>query len=82
MREKYGLLQDENLNTLSMQMNHRVYVLTALAALVVLLTLLSGLLGMNVGGIPLAEAKHGFWWVLGGLTIVSIFGGVLLKRLK
>lgn len=82
MRERCGLLQDEILNTLSMQMNRRVYVLTALAAMVVPLTLVSGLLGMNVGGIPLADAKHGFWWVLGGLAAVSIIGGIILKRLK
>lgn len=82
MRERCGILQDEILNILSMQMNHRVYVLTALAAMVVPLTLVSGLLGMNVGGIPLAEAKHGFWWVLGGLAAISVIGALVLKRLK
>lgn len=82
MRERCGILQDEILNTLSMQMNHRVYVLTALAAMVIPLTLVSGLLGMNVGGMPLADAKYGFWWVIGTLTAVSAIGGFILKRLK
>jgi zinc transporter len=26
-------------------------------------TIISGLFGMNVGGIPLAESPHGFWTV-------------------
>lgn len=82
MRERCGILQDEILNVLSMQMNQRVYVLTVLAALIVPLTLVSGLLGMNVGGIPLTEEKHGFWWILGGLFGFSILGGIILKKLK
>ena len=82
MRERCGIMQDEILNTMSMQVNQRVYVLTVLAALIVPLTLVSGLLGMNVGGIPLAESNHGFWWVLGGLTAVSALAGIILKRLK
>lgn len=82
MRERCGILQDEIINTLSMQMNQRVYVLTVLAAMVVPLTLVSGLLGMNVGGIPLAESKHGFWWVLGGLATLSGLAIIILKSKK
>ena len=82
MRERCAILQDEVFHALSMQMNQRVYVLTVLAALIVPLTLVSGLLGMNVGGMPLAENKHGFWWVLGGLTIVPLVAGLILKKLK
>lgn len=82
MRERCGILQDEIINTLSMQMNQRVYILTVLAALVVPLTLVSGLLGMNVGGIPLAESKHGFWWILGGLATLSGLAVIILKSKK
>lgn len=82
MRERCGILQDEILNVLSMQMNQRVYVLTVLAALIVPLTLVSSLMGMNVGGLPLTESKYGFWWILGGLFGFSIFGGIVLKKLK
>lgn len=82
MRERCGILQDEILNVLSMQMNQRVYVLTVLAALIVPLTLVSSLMGMNVGGVPLTESKYGFWWILGGLFGFCILGGITLKKLK
>lgn len=82
IRDRCAILQDEIFHALSMQMNQRVYVLTLLAAIIVPLTLVSGLLGMNVGGMPLAENKHGFWWVLAGLFAVSVVAGLILKRLK
>lgn len=82
MRERCAILQDEIFHTLSMQMNQRVYMLTVLAALIVPLTMVSGLLGMNVGGMPLADNKYGFWWILGGLTLFPIIAGLVLKRLK
>lgn len=82
IRERCAILQDEIVHTLSMQMNQRVYVLTLLAAIIVPLTLVSGLLGMNVGGMPLAENEYGFWWIVAGLLGVSVLGGAVLKSLK
>ena len=42
----------------------------------------AGLLGMNVGGVPLAQHPHGFWVVLGFTALVT--GGLawLLLRLQ
>jgi zinc transporter len=38
--------------------------LTLVTVLVMPINIVAGFFGMNVGGIPLAENKHGFWMVL------------------
>lgn len=43
--------------------------------------LIPGLFGMNVGGIPLAEHRHGFWvivWVV--LCFTSVLSFLALRR--
>jgi len=39
----------------------------------------TGLLGMNVGGIPGAETVWAFWAVVTGLTVVATTGLLLMK---
>ena len=46
--------------------------LTVVAAIFLPLGFVTGLLGINVGGIPLAESKAGFWAVCGGLLVLGI----------
>ena len=36
------------------------------------INLVAGLLGMNVGGIPLAEYPHGFWLVLAFVVALTL----------
>jgi len=42
----------------------------------------AGLLGMNVGGIPLAESKHGFMVVVIIVLTVTVLAGWLAFRKK
>ncbi|MEK9672685.1 MAG: zinc transporter ZntB [Rhodospirillaceae bacterium] len=46
--------------------------LTVVAAIFLPLTFVTGLMGMNVGGIPFAENKIGFWALTGGLAAVGV----------
>jgi zinc transporter len=46
-----------------------------LTAVLLPMTIVSGLFGMNVGGIPLTESPHGFWTI--SLVAVAIAGLVL-----
>ena len=48
---------------LSEQSNQLLYFLSMLTAVLLPMTIISGLFGMNVGGIPLAESPQGFWIV-------------------
>lgn len=60
IRERAVVIQEELNNHLSDQVNKRMYVLSVVAALFLPLGFLTGLLGVNVGGIPGAESPYGF----------------------
>jgi zinc transporter len=58
-----------------------VFTLTVVTALALPINIIAGLLGMNVGGIPLAESAYGFLVVV--LIVVSftlVAGGVAFRR--
>jgi zinc transporter len=60
-RDRASVTQEELLGRLSEQMDRRMYVLSIVAAIFLPLGFLTGLLGINVGGIPGAENKHAFF---------------------
>ncbi|MGD8253062.1 MAG: zinc transporter ZntB [Syntrophobacterales bacterium] len=59
-RERAAVTQEELVSRLSEQMDNRMYVLSVVAAIFLPLGFLTGLLGINVGGIPGAEYKAAF----------------------
>jgi zinc transporter len=67
---------------LSEQLNRRMYVLAVLTGVFLPLTLLTGLLGINVGGIPGSENPNAFVTVCLVLLGVVILQLVLIKFLK
>lgn len=66
-RERAIVVQEELMGRLSEQMDKRMYVLSIVAALFLPLGFLTGLLGINVGGIPGTENTHAFAYVSIGL---------------
>ncbi len=82
IRERSVIIQDELLNELTVGMNKKMYVLTVVAAIVLPLSFATGLLGINVGGMPLAESNAGFWLITGGLTALGVFEVFLFRWLK
>jgi zinc transporter len=74
LRGRASVVQDELSNQLAERANRRVYIVTIIAAIFLPLTLVSGLLGMNVGGVPLAQHSNGFWLVTGGLIAAGLIG--------
>ncbi len=59
-RERAVVLQEELLNELAQLQNTRMYVLSIVAAIFLPLTFVTGLLGMNVGGLPGVDSPLGF----------------------
>ncbi len=58
------------------QTNRSIFVLTIVTVLALPINIVTGLLGMNVGGIPMADAPYGFWIVLGiifNITFVAVW---------
>lgn len=74
-RERAAVTHEELVSRLSEQMDNRMYVLSIVAAIFLPLGFLTGLLGINVGGIPGAEYKAAFaifCMMLGALVIIQL----------
>jgi zinc transporter len=70
VRERAMVTHEELANRLSEQMNARIYLLSLVAALFLPLSFFTGLLGINVGGIPGTDNKAAFAIVVGFLVLV------------
>ncbi len=81
LHERIKLLQEEIARQINTQNNRSLFVLTVVSVLALPINILAGLFGMNVGGIPLAENRHGFWLlVLVVLAFTSLAAYGLLRR--
>ncbi|WP_154224634.1 zinc transporter ZntB [Marinicella rhabdoformis] len=82
VKERALSLQEQYLAFIGHQQNSRLYVLAIISAIFLPLTFLSGLLGMNVGGLPGVEAPYAFWAVSGACLILTVLLLVWFKRKK
>ena len=81
IRERSLVVQDELANRISHRMEKTMYVLTIVATIMLPLGLITGLLGINVGGIPGAESSWAFWAVCLGLLGIAGVEIWLFRRL-
>ncbi len=79
--ERVKLIQEE-LGALNNETTSRtLYVLTIVTVLALPINLVTGLFGMNVGGIPLSDSEHGFRVVVGSLVLLTaVLGWLALGR--
>ncbi len=82
IRERGQVIKDEIVNALSDRMNKNLYVLSLIAALFLPLGFLTGLLGINVGGMPGVDSAMAFWLVCGLCCVVFVLEYVLFRFLK
>jgi len=80
-RERSILLHEEYQGLVAQQQNSRMYVLSIVAAIFLPLTFVTGLLGMNVGGLPGVESETGFGWSV-AIMVVCAIAAALILRLK
>ncbi len=64
LQERIKLLQEEIAGRVAEANNRSLFVLTVVTVLALPINIIAGLLGMNVGGIPLADHPAGFWIVV------------------
>ena len=81
-RERAAVTQDELNNRIAESMNRTMYLLTILSAVLLPPSLLTGLLGINVGGLPGSDFQPSFWIVVGLIVVVAAVEIWLLRRLK
>src|SRR5271165_2217287 len=62
--------------------NRNIYILTIFSALLLPASLITGMWGMDVGGIPFSASPNGFWVVNGLIAVVSALVAILLFRFR
>lgn len=80
LQERIKLLQEEIAALASEANNRSLYVLTIVTVLALPINIIAGLLGMNVGGIPLADDAGGFWVIAGIVVLFTVVAGAWLIR--
>ncbi|MHA6288737.1 zinc transporter ZntB [Maricaulis sp. CAU 1757] len=82
IRERAQIVKDELANTLADRMNKNLYMLSLVAAIFLPLGFLTGLLGINVGGIPGADLTSAFWIFLALLSLITMVQLAVFRWLK
>ncbi|MEZ5714364.1 MAG: zinc transporter ZntB [Paracoccaceae bacterium] len=81
IRDRAQVVQDQILEMRSEAMNRQMLVLSVVAAVFLPLGLITGLLGINVGGIPGTDTPWAFWAVCALLVAVVGFQLWLFKKM-
>lgn len=82
--ERAKLLQEELASRLAENTGRNLYVLSILTAVLLPMTLVTGIFGMNVAGLPGLHTAGAFWWVMlailasGAVTLAAFFWRRLL----
>lgn len=82
LRERAQIVHDELGFVLSNRLNRNMFLLSIVSAIFLPLTFLTGLLGINVGGIPGANDQDAFWVIVGILATCGLIQLIILKRMK
>jgi zinc transporter len=80
LQERIKLLQEEIAAQVNEDNNRSLFVLTIVTVLALPINIIAGLLGMNVGGVPLAEHAHGFWIVVAVVISFTAIAGWIVFR--
>jgi len=80
LKERIKLLQEEIAAQVSEQTNQSVFTLTMVTVLALPINIVAGLLGMNVGGIPMAQSPDGFLVIVGIILVFTAFAAWYVYR--
>jgi zinc transporter len=80
LQERIKLLQEEIAGRVAEANNRSLYVLTIVTVLALPINIIAGLLGMNVGGIPLAGSPHGFLMVVAIIITFTLIAAWIAFR--
>lgn len=82
LQERIKLLQEEIAAQLNEETGRSLYVLTIVTVLALPINIIAGMLGMNVGGIPLAQHPGGFWIIAAVVVTFTLVAGVVVARMQ
>jgi zinc transporter len=81
-KESAVVLQDEIRSRSAASSEHATYMLTIVAGVFLPLSFLTGLLGINVGGMPGMDDPRAFWFVVIGCTLLLVSLIAVFRRLR
>jgi zinc transporter len=82
IRERAQVVKDELVNSLSDKLNRNLYVLSVITAIFLPLGFLTGLFGINIGGMPGVDSDIAFTIFSISLVTVAIIQVILFKFFK
>ena len=82
IRERAQIIKDEISNHLSEKLNRNTYVLSLIAAIFLPLGFLTGLFGINIGGLPGINNGNAFWIFCLSMIVLVIAQIVIFRKLK
>lgn len=82
IRERVGLVLESEHRRMGERTNRTMYLLGIVTGFFLPLSFITGLLGINVGGMPGAEAPHGFAYACTLILLVALFQWWLFRRLR
>ncbi|MYM85482.1 magnesium transporter CorA [Duganella sp. FT50W] len=80
LQERIKLIQEEIAALAGEATNRSLFVLTVVTVLALPINIIAGLMGMNVGGIPLSDSPHGFMVVVVVVASFTVIAGWLSFR--
>jgi len=78
--ERIRLLQEEASAQAVEQNNRTLYWLTVVTVMALPINIITGLFGMNVGGLPFANDPHGFWHLFTSAACLTLLLTILIYR--
>ena len=82
LRDRAAVTQEEMRARREARVSRTLYLLTIIATIALPLGLLTGLLGINVGGLPLADSPWGFAIVCAAMVVLAVVEIVVFKWLR
>lgn len=81
IRERAQVIKDELASALADKLNRNMYHISVIASIFLPLSFLTGLLGVNLGGVPGSHDGSAFWAFAALLALVMAMQAVLFKRM-
>jgi len=81
-RERVSLLLEAENRRMDERMNHTMYRFGIITGIFLPMSFITGLLGINVGGIPGSESPHGFLLACSLMAVVALGQWLLFRRLR
>jgi zinc transporter len=81
-QDRAKMLQEELTSRDAEATGRNLYVLTVYTVVLLPMTLISGIFGMNVAGLPGTQHTSAFWWVMGSIVVAGALtlGALVLRN--